>query len=93
MTGEKVKEVCRLYVQRLSAGGLQPERNDRPDVLSRAKHVLWMALETRDLVDADRMEKAFRWLGFIQGWLWTVGIYTVDELKSHNMPTSEEFKR
>ena len=29
-------------------------------------------------------EKVMRWLGFIQGALWAMGIYTVDELRAHN---------
>jgi len=33
-----------------------------------------------------RMEKAFRWLGFVQGCLWACRVYTVDQLKHHNMP-------
>lgn len=28
--------------------------------------------------------KAMRWLGFMQGALWTLGIYTLDELKEHS---------
>jgi hypothetical protein len=32
------------------------------------------------------MEKAFRWLGFVQGVLWTNRVYTLDNLKSHNRP-------
>lgn len=30
------------------------------------------------------MEKVFKWLGFIQGVLWIMGVYTVEELKDHN---------
>lgn len=33
-----------------------------------------------------RIEKAFRWLGFVQGCLWATGQYTLDELKNHNRP-------
>jgi len=31
-----------------------------------------------------KMEKVFRWVGFIQGCLWSQGIYCLDELKQHN---------
>jgi hypothetical protein len=34
----------------------------------------------------ERMDKVFRWLGFMQGVLWTLDVYTLDELKAHNMP-------
>lgn len=34
----------------------------------------------------DRMEKTFRWLGFIQGCLWSAGQYSLEDLKNHNRP-------
>jgi hypothetical protein len=37
-------------------------------------------------VNENRIEKACRWLGFIQGCLWTNGIYSIEELKNHNKP-------
>jgi hypothetical protein len=29
-------------------------------------------------------EKAHRWLGFVQGVLWTQGIFTIDQLRDDN---------
>lgn len=29
-------------------------------------------------------EKFMRWLGFMQGALWSEGIYTIDEMREHN---------
>ncbi len=37
-------------------------------------------------IQEGRMEKVFRWLGFIQGCLWRSGVYTVEEMKDHNRP-------
>ncbi len=34
--------------------------------------------------------KANRWLAFVQGYLWTIGEYTVEELKQHNKQISKE---
>jgi len=34
--------------------------------------------------DFGDMEKSMRWLGFIQGVLYTKHVYTIDELKAHN---------
>jgi hypothetical protein len=39
---------------------------------------LAMALDLRSIE-----LKAHRWLGFVQGVLWTQGIYTIDELRAH----------
>ena len=32
-----------------------------------------------------KLEKAFRWIGFIQGVLWSKGIFTIDEMRYDNM--------
>ena len=37
-----------------------------------------------EFVAEGKTEKAFRWLGFIQGVLWARGYYTLDQLKDHN---------
>jgi methionine salvage enolase-phosphatase E1 len=37
-------------------------------------------------------EKVMRWLGFLQGALWVKGIYTIDELRAHNMPDGETMR-
>ncbi len=51
------------------------------------KHCHGMLDKIVEFVHEGRMEKAFRWLGFIQGILWCRNIYTLDELKNHNRPT------
>ena len=43
------------------------EADTRPRRLS---HLLWMAREGLHLIEAERREKAMRWLGFLQGTLW-----------------------
>ena len=48
--------------------------------------MLWMIIETRDFVAESRIEKAFRWLGFIQGVLWSFGFVTIDNAKDTNRP-------
>ena len=37
-------------------------------------------------IQEGRMDKVFRWLGFIQGCLWRIGVYTVEEMKNHSRP-------
>ena len=47
----------------------------------------WYLLElgfSPRLVLGKRWEKLMRWLGFVQAILWGIGIFTLDELKSHN---------
>lgn len=52
----------------------------------KVEHMLWMIAEALSW-PADRLEKKFRWLGFIQGGLWADGLASIDELKKMNMPT------
>ena len=47
-------------------------------------HMLWMCNEVEKFVSQGRKEKAFRWLGFIQGCLWMNGDYTLSQLANHN---------
>lgn len=39
-------------------------------------------------VAEGRMDKVFRWLGFIQGCLWATGQHNLEELKNHNRSDS-----
>lgn len=55
------------------------------------EHTAWMAQELIKLVDEGRIEKAFRWLGWIQCFLYMMNEFTLDELKEHSMPEGEQF--
>jgi hypothetical protein len=52
----------------------------------RLAHLLFMCQEAQTFVDSNRVEKAMRWLGFLQGVLWSHGYCTLDELKRHSLP-------
>lgn len=57
-------------------------------------HCHGMLDEMEKFVAKGSMDKVFRWLGFVQGCLWSNGLYTLDELKNHNRPDSAElFKK
>lgn len=60
-------------------GGLENTR-------TRIRHVLHCLDRIAEFVAAGRTEKAFRWLGFVQGYLWTIGASTIGELGRMNMP-------
>lgn len=97
MTGEKVKEAfgqCEALL--CGSSGFPPLRAVRlePDAVSpsgvdKLNHLLWLCQAGRELVDEGRSEKAFRWLGFVQGALWASGIVEqIGALKRMNMPTN-----
>ncbi len=50
------------------------------------EHILYMIPQIREFLAQGRKEKAFRWLGFIQGVLWEKGDFSLEGLKNHNRP-------
>lgn len=51
-------------------------------------HYKFMCDKAIEFVAEGRMDKAMRWLGFLQGALWSDNQFTLDELKRHSMPSS-----
>ncbi len=47
----------------------------------RRDHLLWMLERVKHFVRVGDTEKACRWLGFVQGSLWTDGLVTIDDLR------------
>lgn len=69
----------------------EPLRNqDAIRLRNQARHVMWMLDQVHVFVDEGRKEKAMRWLGFAQGFLWTAGLTSIAELKSHNRPVGQD---
>lgn len=50
------------------------------------EHCHGMLDNMMEFVRGGRMEKAFRWLGFIQGVLWATQVYSLTDLKNQNRP-------
>jgi hypothetical protein len=89
MTPERVLETVVLYEKRFLDHGVKPlccrEPDGDPCVPTRnIRHVAWMLSEIRTQVEAHEVEKAMRWLGFVQGALWSYGWYGLDEIRDHN---------
>lgn len=55
------------------------------DLLS---HALYMLDEIPKFIESGRMEKANRWIGFLQGILWSQGIASVQGFMNMNRPVS-----
>ena len=73
MTKEKLVEALKIY-----------ERSEG-NWSSNARYCVAMVPRALKFVEEGRIEKAMRWLGFIQGVMWSEGIYTIDEMKEHNV--------
>lgn len=87
MTRDHLSALLRKYQVMLNAHGSKNQRHSlsallptKRDVVS---HLGWMLGEMRSHTE-EQWDKSMRWLGFIQGSMWVLGIYTVDQLKEDN---------
>lgn len=96
MTPEHTKKCLRTLAgfaemaarRQLHYGGVQDMHR-----LANLQHIQGMGERACKLVDEGRIEKAMRWLGFMQGALWALGVVDLDTLKKMNMPEGAEFDR
>ncbi len=90
MTEEKTIRVLEEYYQYLESMDVEPIKILPNIVLQNPEdglaHCMAMIPETIKFLKEGRIEKAYRWLGFIQGVLWANGQYNINDLKSHNKP-------
>jgi hypothetical protein len=100
MTADKVLAVLTEYRTILKSWRAKPVR-DTGYILKgepldptgrRLNHLAWMVEETYNIVNTGKLEKAFRWLGFIQGGLWCHGIRSIDQMREDNKPAEEAFR-
>ncbi len=47
-------------------------------------HTMWMCEQVHGFVGLGQLEKADRWLGFIQDVLWSYDIQSVDQMREDN---------
>lgn len=92
MTKGKIKEVAEYYKRCLNCGAERYALNEKVgcsfnEGVAILKHCRYMVNEILSFLEQNRTEKAFRWLGFLQGCLWTTGVFSLDELKGHNRPS------
>lgn len=48
------------------------------------RHIAWMCSQIPDFFDQGKKEKADRWLGFVQGAVWALGLRTIDQMREDN---------
>jgi hypothetical protein len=88
MTPEKVLEAldaCERTLEhhaphKFPHGKMLPARDEA------LAHCKAMIPQMRKFVAEGQMEKAFRWLGFVQCALWMGGIHSIETLKAMNRP-------
>jgi hypothetical protein len=94
MTREHLERTLRFYLDRWKLH-YAPERLDTEDLFpagdrSKAmKHAMWMAEQALVFIAEKKTEKAFTWLGFVQGTFWACGHYSIDEMRAHSTEATE----
>lgn len=90
MTDEKNLSLVKQYrehLERLQADMIETDYNphfhDRQDALN---HLFSMLTNMENFLREGRREKFFRWLGFMQGALWSLGEFNLNDLRDHNRP-------
>jgi len=85
MNQVQVLKVVQEYEKQLTAMGYAPSKYEQKSIIpsnaAKLSHASWMCTEIPQL---DSLEKQMRWLGFLQGVLWSCHVHTIDEMREHN---------
>ena len=91
MTSEKIREVIERYRQLFEAEGIEKTDYSHEELLESPElglaHCPGMLDKMLGFLEEGRVDKAHRWLGFMQGVLWVNRMFTLDELMEHNRST------
>lgn len=58
-----------------------------PNIHEAHAHAKWMLDKIEEFVTEDELDKANRWLGFVQGIFYSFGTYTINQMRDHNRGT------
>lgn len=101
MTPEKTKKVLAYYLEVLDRAGVTPRQlgSDSYDQLFEqlplvtqcvaVHHAAWMCQVATQFVEEGRMEKAMRWLGWINCTMWMNNLLTLNQVKEACAPEAE----
>jgi len=79
MTNRQIIEVCEKYKSKLKA---EPRREN--EVAGSLNHLVWMCDQIIEFVETRHLEKAHRWLGFVQGSMWVLKLDTISSMRDDN---------
>lgn len=85
---DKIREAVLRYDQLLEQWNYEEKQHadGGQSRVSRLEHVRYMCSQVPIFIVEGRIEKANRWLGFIQGVLFSHEVFSLAELKEHNKP-------
>lgn len=95
MTDTKINKVLDLYgetIKQIQDQIAPPTCDNEQKLWDKVAHLGEMIPKMRQFLVEGRREKAFRWLGFMQGVFYAIGTYSIEDMANHNRPTKTEFK-
>lgn len=91
MTAEQILRVIGIYRDFFIREDIRPIDFPHDEILHNDRiglaHCHGMLDKMVGFVQEGRLEKAQRWIGFIQGCLWMSHRFTLEALKDHSRPT------
>lgn len=94
MTDEKNFSLIAQYrecLEKLKAKAVETDYDAcSPSRETALNHLLLMLPKMEEFIREGRREKFFRWLGFMQGVLWSLGEFSLNDLRDHNRPPADE---
>jgi len=76
------------YINLLASAGIKSQQivshHHVPVKYYRLRHIMWMCEQAKEFAKSGNIAKAQRWLGFVQGVLWSHEIRSIDDLRSDN---------
>ena len=96
MTKEHISAVLKYYDELLSSDGVVAICNNHATTHDdRLAHVHWMCQKAQEYCEQGELDKANRWLGFIQGVFSCEDLMSIEEMRNHNrdienIPLDEE---
>lgn len=94
MRKEKIFEVVEKYRKLLQSNGITSADRCANENFSNfdsitLSHCYWMIERIKYFLSKDNLEKANRWLGFVQGCLWCTKIRTIQDMRDDNREVTE----
>lgn len=92
MTESQIRKTIAIYRRKFKEMDIAKKRFTKDGFPALNKeylaHCHWMLDRMEEFLTEGRPDKAFRWLGFVQGCLWKTFIFTLPEMKNHNRKKS-----
>lgn len=88
MTSDQVREaVLRYEIQLLGSGATSSQFSvfaAHPSIQEGLNHALWMCSIIRTQLDEGKLDKAVRWLCFVQAVIWMGGLGPINDFRRDN---------